>query len=349
MIAYDLRHGLDLQKETFGSGSETSQHFITSDNFAPLQEGDPIIAETHIAAGRPLFLPNRYANPRLTAMSMRDRANDALLFGMAWGADFEHPIGEASIACVAKQMPDSRIVSWNAFGQGSRNPSSRIDRAAIKYARQTGSFDEVGREYAKRLGRLVNKNEHIDLFGASEGARIVLAMARYFARPVRNVTLFDAPGTLGDEVSFYDYAVRRFMTDEGKHSDTYAGFSQDNQMKKFLTEEDKDPKMIARKFTRHLFRGVALDHYYRTVQAMRQNGLEADLRLAAPFISGKLGFLLPVYTRVNDADRVRESLDASRDDFAGTELALWSIDGTHAIMNAGNMVQAALLAYAAKN
>jgi len=347
MIAYDLTQGLNLQKETFGPGSTSLSHWLPGSMFAPLEAGDPIIAETYAAARRPI--PREiYGGRALTVMSMRDSSPDALLFGMDWGADFEHPIGEASIACVAKQMPNSRVVSWNAFGQGSLHPSGRIERAAIKHASQTGTFDEVGRAYAKRLAPLLARHEHIDLFGSSEGGRIVLSMARHLKR-IRNVILFDAPGTLGDDSSFYDYAVNRFFVEEGKHSDAYAEFSQDVQMKTFLAEEDKNLKKIGIRVAKHIGRGVFIDHYVRSPNGMRKDGLGGDMKLAAPYISGKLGFLLPTQTRVNNADQVREDMDATTDYFAGTELALWSLPGTHAIMNAGNMVQASLLAYAAKH
>jgi pimeloyl-ACP methyl ester carboxylesterase len=339
MITYDLRSGLDIYKETFGSNPSVTPFHIDASAFVPLAPSSPEIAATRIARDNPLFL--RQNGRRLVTMSMREDAEDITLFGMSWGANFEHPIGEGMVACIAHQFPSQQIVSWNAFGRGSHEVSSRIEPAALKHAGKTGSFDHIGREYGTRLAPFLEGKRNVTLLGVSEGARIMLSAIPHLGRKVQNVILLDGPGTLG--VSSVTHA--RHFYSERKHSDRYVKASEDTALREFVMQHT-DPAKRVREILRDARRGILLDHYYRSAKSLSKNATGDDLLRAAPYITHKLAFILPEYTRMNIPERVRANMVAVAEANPRLMTEVWSFPGTHAIINAGNMVEATLLAYA---
>lgn len=342
MITYDLRGGLDIDKEILGAQNSVTHLHIPGADFEPLNPEAPEVAAAEIARKHPHF--QEIGGRTLVVMGMNEDAKDSTIFGMSWGANFEHPIGEEMVACVASLLPDEAILSWNGFGRGEANKSSRIGPKAIKHARKTGSFDLVGREYAERLAPLLDGKEDITLLGVSEGARIIVSAAAHLGRSVKNVVILDGPGTLG--MGFARY-VHRFMA-ENKHSKQYIDATMDPKIKGFV-EEHHDPSLRGQVILRDIRSGILGDHYISSPKAMAKQGLRQDLMTAAPHITGKLAYILPQYTNLNDPLRIRSDMQAIAVANPDLQTELWSFPGSHAVINAGLMVEATLLAYALKH
>ena len=340
MITYDLRNGLDTKLHILGQQQADFSLHIPGSSLAPIAEDGPDALTTHEVARRSQLL-KKSRRTLTTLQTKTDDADHQLLFVMPWGANFEHPIGEMMVAGMAIANPDADIITWNAFGHGEQNVSSKIRGTAIRNARKTGSFDLVGKEYADRINILLDSDLPLDVVGASEGARIALSAIAHLCKKVRNVTLLDGPGTLG--IGYFSYA-KRFLSEQA-HSLRYTAVGQDEKLMRLVEEHNATR---ARTALKDLKRGIILDHYYRSPSAMAKRGLETDLLLAAPHITGRLSFILPEFTALNDKQTVIEALQNTAVQEESPQTELWTFAGTHAFINAGIMPVAGLLAYVSR-
>lgn len=253
------------------------------------------------------------------------------LHTLAWGGTLDNGVSSNEAYRVASALPDHDHVFLSMPGHGQDAHSSRWPMNVRLQMLREGSFRGTG-EYLSRFfygssdispGR---ETKAVDVFGNSTGARSALHISEHLNVPIRNLVLYDPPGSreLG-----YRGLVRNFMGSESSHGRQYTEESLDVQHVGLMRQAPnrKSFSSIWQFARRDLL--AAWDLYGGELRAMGKGTLEADFKRADLSNVGRVVLLSPAFSCLNNLDDISKVLISAQATHPNTTFEHYIFPGTH--------------------
>lgn len=252
------------------------------------------------------------------------------LHTLAWGGTLDNKVSSNEAYRITQALPEHDHLFLSMPGHGQDAHSSRWPISVRAQMLREGSFQKAGKYLSRffqhedvSLGR---ETEMVDVFGNSTGARSALHIPENLHVPVRNLVLYDPPGSrqLG-----YRGLVRNFMGSESSHGRQYTEESLDVQHVGLMRQAPnrKSFSSIWQFARRDLL--AAWDLYGGELRAMGKGTLEADFKRADLSNVGRVVLLSPAFSCLNNLDDISKVLISAQATHPNTTFEHYIFPGTH--------------------
>lgn len=211
----------------------------------------------------------------------------------------------SEMAAYAAAMPTHTILAIDNPATGRSDP---LPRSVAHKIGKTGSYLPYAEIMISTLRKVLEDYDEINFSGASQGARRAIACAAFMGMCL-DLTTNDL--RVIDPVGSHKQSLRElakgFMVDMAGNSRRYVEASTDTAAAERQKRHDSPTRVAAGLWDLIRRHGVA-DQFLHQPRALAQDGLEADLRKAFPYITDTLAITSPELSELTRPGDVRHIL-----------------------------------------
>ena len=337
--AYSLHEGLVIDRTVFRTPDSTANEslYLDGDLFDP----NPLQPDQN-----PTFETFYVGRQRLSARTATRASGKLAIQTLAWGGTAENSVTAHETQRFDKIFDDYDTLHITMPGHGKQHPSSRWPASVRAQLHTSGSFLKAGGHLARFLqeSEQVFNADTIDVVGVSTGGRSAIGLASELGRTVSSLVLFDAPGST--KMSYGQFR-EQFTAAESRHGKRYSAASSDTQYQDIMSgAPSRASTAYLKEFAQRDVR-AAYDFYVSEVYGMAQGSLERDLLRASLENVGRVVFISPNESALNDPRLVNEALRNAKLQHPTTTFEQYTVNGTHVLPRSasttlGWLVKAAL-------
>ena len=197
----------------------------------------------------------------------------------------------------------------------------------------TGSFIRAGQYLGDILRTTpdVEQARPIDILGTSTGGRSAIGLASSLGKYVRNLIIFDAPGSR--KMSYKNFQ-HQFGVQEAQHGARYVSGSHDEQFQAIMRAA---PSRASIDYMRRFARRdpiAAYDFYVSEIFGMSRGKLLNDLLQSDLSLVRRVVFLSPDRSELNNPEDVAGALKQAQAEHPHTVFEHYLLNGTHVMPRA---------------
>ena len=287
-VDYSFGDGLDITQTTYRDGETSGQADMVTTYRETLI--DPISAAEMQARTQRIARSLGSHSLDLCLVKSERPSGELMVVTMGWGGDLDNPIAQRELQYHAAHNPESDIAVVNNPGHGESSP---LPRSLSGELARTGSFIAQGELTAETLLPLTSDYDTVSIAGHSYGGRQAIGLAAALDSPIRQLRLFDAPGSR--DLGLRGLA-KGFMQLEGGHASQYNKQAPDEQSAEIQRLGDSTAMSDIMTLAKN---GGLFQQFIDQTRAMSKPSLEKDLLLAAPNVRESIAFTSPDKSELN--------------------------------------------------